>query len=205
MDKQGYKIDMNKIKPTRLYYGLAILIFIIGVLLFVLIIIKSLIGITKGFTRVVVPGKSEILFPKPGKYTIFHEYKSVINNKVYSTGQNLPGLQCTLTDKATGSPISLSPVSISSSYSLGSREGRAIWEFTIDKAGTYELFCWYSETQEGPEVVLAIGTDFTKKLLGKIFLAIAILFGSISSAILITIIIFFKRQKSKKRLEKYYT
>lgn len=39
--------------------------------------------------QVVVPGSSNITLSQPGKYTIFYEYRSVVGNRIYSTGEEV--------------------------------------------------------------------------------------------------------------------
>ncbi len=194
--------DQN-IKPGRLYYGLGIIVFIIGISLAALLLLKSVRGLTETPLQVVVPGKSDIILSDSGKYTIFYEYQSVVNNKVYSTRESLPDLECALKDKATESAIALSHSSMKAEYSLGNRKGVSVWEFSIDRPGTYEFSARYPEGQEGPEVVLAIEHDFGKKL----FVTIAAIFGGvaiflISGAIAIAIIVItlLKRRKPREQL-----
>jgi hypothetical protein len=39
--------------------------------------------------QVVVPDSSNITLSQPGKYTIFYEYRSVVGNRIYSTGEGI--------------------------------------------------------------------------------------------------------------------
>lgn len=191
-------------KPSRWYYGLAIVIFIIGVSLFTLFLFNSLIGLTEALTQVVVPVNSDILLPETGKYTIFYEYQSVVGDKLYFTGEKLSGLQCTLTSKVTGYRVALSRPLTRSTYSLGGRKGVSVLEFNIDQPGIYEFSASYPGGHEGPEVVLAMGQGFLKNLMGTIFSGLAIFFGSGAIAIAIIVVTLLKRQKAKKQLENKY-
>ena len=191
----------KKIGPSRWFYGLGILVAVIGSVIFVVFLINSISGIADELTRVVVPGEKDIVLNTPGNYTIFYEYQSVMGNKVYSTGEYIPGLQCLVISKTTGKEIVLSPARTSSTYSIGSRAGKGVLEFTIDKPGTYEFSAWYAEPKAGPEIVMAIGSDFTLKLVSTIFVAIAIFFGSWIIAAIIAIITFIKRRRAKKSIE----
>ena len=194
----------QNMKPSRWYYGLAIVIFIIGVSLFTLFLFNSLIGLTEALTQVVVPVNSDILLPETGKYTIFYEYQSVVGDKLYFTGEKLSGLQCTLTSKVTGYRIALSRPLTRSTYSLGGRKGVSVLEFNIDQPGIYEFSASYPGGHEGPEVVLAMGQGFLKNLMGTIFSGLAIFFGSGAIAIAIIVVTLLKRQKAKKQLENKY-
>lgn len=194
----------QNIKPSRWYYGLAIVVFIIGGSLFTLFLFNSLSGLTGALTQVVVPVKSDITFPETGKYTIFYEYQSVVGNRLYFTGESLSGLQCTLASKGAGCRIALSRPLPRSTYSLGGRKGVSVLEFNIDQPGIYEFSASYPEGQEGPEVVLAMGQGFLKNLMGTIFGGLAIFFGSGAIAAAIMVVTFLKRQKAKKQLENKY-
>jgi hypothetical protein len=193
-------MDEQTIKPSRWFYVLAVLVVVIGFAIFGLLLFKNLSGITDSLIQVVVPGKIDITFSEAGKYTIFHEYQSVVGNKVYKT-EEISGLQCALTSQETGAEIALSSPSGSSTYTLGGRAGRSLWVFSIDKPGNYQISAWYPEAQEGQEVVLAIGSGFTGKIVGTVFSSLAILFGSIAIAVVITVVTAIKREKAIKLLK----
>ncbi len=203
--EKSHTMDNQNIKPSRWYYGLAIVVFIIGGSLFTLFLFNSLSGLTGGLTQVVVPVKSDITFPETGKYTIFYEYQSVVDNRLYFTGERLSGLHCTLTSKVTGYRVALSRPLTRSTYSLGGRKGVSVLEFNIDQPGIYEFSASYPGGQEGPEVVLAMGRGFMKKLMWTIFGGLAIFFGSGAIAVAITVVTLLKREKAKKQLENQYS
>jgi hypothetical protein len=202
--EKRHTMDNQNIKPSRWYYGLAIAVFIIGGSLFAVFLFNSLSGLTEALTQVVVPVKSEIIFSETGKYTIFYEYQSVVGNRLYYTGERLSGLHCTLTSKVTGYRIALSRPMTRSTYSFGARKGVSVLQFNIDQPGIYEFSASYPRGQEGPEVVLAMGRGFMKKLMGTIFGGLALFFGSGAIAVAITVVTLLKRQKAKKQLENHY-
>jgi hypothetical protein len=191
--EKGHTMNNHNITPSRWYYGLAIGFFIIGQLSLTLFLFNNLSGLTGALTQVVVPAKSEIVFPETGKYTVFYEYQSVVGNRLFFTGERLSGLHCTLTSKVTGYRIPLSRPLTRSTYSLGDRKGVSVLTFNIDQQG-----------QEGPEIVLAMGRGFMKKLLGTIFGGLALFFGSVAIAIAIIVVTLLKRQKARKQLESNY-
>ncbi|MGE5662240.1 MAG: hypothetical protein ACM3X1_08335 [Ignavibacteriales bacterium] len=71
----------------------------------------------------VVPGSSNITLSQAGKYTIFNEYRSVVGNRKYSTGEEIPSLQVNLVSKETGDEIPLSSASVNRTYTVRSRSG----------------------------------------------------------------------------------
>jgi len=191
----------QEIHPSRGYYALAGLVFIAGIGLFAGLLYKNLSGLGAELQQVVVPGKTDLALAKVGTYTIFYESRSVVGNKVYDTEKSLSGLECTLVSKQTGSPVPLSRTSMNSTYTFGGREGTSLLDFQISQPGTYELAAGYGPGREGPEVVLAIGQDFTTRMFVTIFGSLAALFGSFGIALAIFLVTLVKRSKAKKLLQ----
>jgi hypothetical protein len=194
----------EEIRPGRWYYGLAALVFVGGWVLFGIFLWKNLSGIADQLQQVVVPGKASLNLPSPGKYTIYYEYESVVGSKVYSSGQTLSGLEVTLVSAATGDEVALSRTDVDSTYSMGGRSGKAVFDFTIDRPGAYEFAAHYPEGEEGPEVVLAVGQGFTGRILVTVFGALGIVFGSMALAVAIAVITVVKRHNAAKRAKDRY-
>lgn len=186
------------IKPSRWYYAIPLLVWIGGSSLFSLFLFKDLGSLTDGLTQIVVPGQRDINLDKTGNYTVFYEYRSLVGNKVYATDESLSGLECVITSKTTETQVDLAPASTNSTYSVGSRAGVSVLDFSIEQPGTYKFSCAYSQGKQGSEVVLAIGQGFAGKLTRTIFGGQAIFFGSGAIAIFIAVVIFNKRRKAKQ-------
>jgi hypothetical protein len=58
-------------------------------------------------TQAVVPGSSDITLQQTGKYTIFYEYRAMVGNRIYSTGEDIPGIIVNIVSKDTGDEIPL--------------------------------------------------------------------------------------------------
>ncbi|MGD0698121.1 MAG: hypothetical protein ABSB82_25175 [Terriglobia bacterium] len=192
-------MDNEEIHPSRWFYALAALVFVGGWVGFGVILFTRLRGTERKLLQVVVPGRAEITLRDAGNYTIFYEHKSVVGNKIYSTAPELSGLECTVISKATGAKVPLSAAT-SASYEFGSRAGTSVFDFNIHDPGAYELLAAYSEGHPGPEVVLAVGHDFTASLLITVFGSLAMVFGSILVSTLIAVVTAVKRSNAKKRL-----
>lgn len=193
--------DQSKVKPSRWFYVLGIAVFIIGGVLSGLFIFSSLGNFaTETPIQVVVPGGTDIKLSDTGKYTIFYEYRSVVGNRVFSTGEDIPGIAVSLVSKDTGLKIPLSRTSMSSTYSIGGRSGIGLFDFSIDKPGTFELSAFYpsGEQSSSKDIVLAVIHGFVDKLMGTILIALAIFFGSAAAAIAIIVTTFLKRRKAKR-------
>jgi hypothetical protein len=197
-------MERESLGPSRWYYGLAAIIFVGGWVLFGVFLWRNLSGIADQLQQVVVPGKVQLNLPSPGNYTIYHEYESVVGSRIYSSGQTLFGLEVTLSSVATGDEVALSRTNVDSTYSMGGRSGKAVFDFTIDRPGAYELAAHYPEGEEGPEVVLAVGQGFTGRILVTVFGALGIVFGSMALAVAIAVITAVKRHNAAKRAKDRY-
>jgi len=194
----------QEVRPGRWYYGLAGAVFISGWLLFGLFLFRNLSRISSGLHQVVVPGKTGLSLSRPGSYTIYYEYESVVGSKVYSSSRSLSGLECTVASKATGQEVTLSRTAVSSRYSVGGRSGYSVFGFKIDRPGIYEISAQYPEGQEGPEVVLAVGQGFTMRVLTTVFGGLAIVFGSIGLSVAIAVYTAVKRHKALRQAQDRY-
>jgi len=158
--------------------------------------------------QVVVPGSSDITLSQPGKYTVFYEYQTMVGNRIYSTGEDIPGIQVNLVSKESGDEIPLSSASVNRTYTIGSRSGIGLFDFAIDQPGTYELSSSYpadqGQQEQSPEIVLAvIHSSAVEKLFGSIMGtvagALAIVFIPFVAGVAIIIITFIKRRKASAR------
>jgi hypothetical protein len=194
----------QEIRPSRWLYGLAALVFVSGWGLFAVFLWRNLSGIGEDFQRVIVPGKSDITLAKPGKYTVFHEYRSVIGTRVFSGERYVSGLECRLASKATGVEVPLSRSLASATYNFGGRSGVSMLDFRIDTPGVYEFWAGYEGTGEGPQVVLAVGQGFGLRIVTTVLGSLAIVFGCIGLAVLIAVYTAVKRHNAQKRaLDRY--
>ena len=91
-------------------------------------LITRLTAFDAALVRLIAPGEQTITLDK-GRHTIFHEFHSVIDGKVYSS-DTLGGLTVTVTSPA-GSAVELTP-SGSGHYNMGSHSGNAIFDFTAE-------------------------------------------------------------------------
>ena len=190
----------TKVKPSRWYYVLAGLVLGAGLAGFGVLLLSGLSDLTGGLTQMVVPGQHELTLSETGGYTVFHEYQSVVGNKVYSMAQGgLSGLQCGLASKATGEEIPLSRSTMNSTYSMGSRSGVSVFDFRIDSPGTYVFSAQYPPGEERPEAILSVGHGFVKQLFVTILSGLGIMLGTVGAAAAIALITFRKRRRAQKQ------
>jgi hypothetical protein len=182
-------------------FVIAGLIFFAGIAGFVVLLFVRLSSLDEGMKQVKVPGEQEIFLEKPGLYTVFHEYRSSIGNRIYSGPQGIPGLECHLTSKDSGKEISLAPSSMTSRYDYGGRSGVSVLEFTLEQPGNYVFRAGYPGGQAGNEAILTIEQGFVGGLFVTVFASIGILFGSITLSAVIVAWTLIKRSKSDKSKE----
>jgi hypothetical protein len=193
-------MDSQQVRPGRGYYVLAAIVFLAGLGCFVLVLWRGLSGMSAMLQQAVAPGQSELILSEPGDYTVFYEHESVIGNRVYSTGEAVPGLICELDSKSTGKQVRLRIADGNTTYSFGGRSGRSALYFHIDRPGAYVLTTNYSPGREGPEVVLAVGRGISLRIVTTVFESLGILFGSLLLSMAITVVTLVKRHNARKRL-----
>lgn len=193
-------MDTPSIKPSRWYYVLAAIVFVAGWGLFAVFLFLGLRGLGSKLQRVVVPGQSELALTEAGDHTIFYEFHSVVGNRVYSTDENLSGLECELVSKATGARVPISASFFSTTYSVGSHEGKSLFDFHVDQPGAYTLSAAYAAGHEGPEIVLTVGQGIFVRIAVTVFGGFSSLFVCLALAAAMAVITLIKRSKAKKRL-----
>lgn len=178
-----------KTATRRTLIAVASVIFVLGLALSAKIFLmtwKAFGLIDKSFIRILVPGVRTVALPAPGTYTIFFEHQSELNGKNYSSSEDaLDGLELSITSAETGESVDVHAAGVSGTYSWGSREGRALLSFHVDRAGWYQFTAALpDEDDEVRQFVLAIAKGFTK----YIFLLIGMIFGLVVTVI-ITIVV----------------
>jgi hypothetical protein len=152
---------------------------------------------TSGMIRVVVPGRTELALNERGTYTIFHEYRSVVDGRRYDV-PGVSGLIIDLRTQERDEPIALKGAS-GQSYDTGDVAGRSLFEFDVLTPGTYRLTSSYGDSRKEPQTVLAIARGFVQGRARTTLVAEITALGSIALAALIALVLFAKRRASMRR------
>ncbi len=193
-------------KPSRIFYVIGLAIIAVGIPLFAILVFEGINKIISDgnltvsgdndLVQLVVPERVDIRLEKTGKYTIYHEYRSVIDNRVYAgSPQEIPGLEIALISETTRTPIPIEESSVSSTYTVGSRSGISLFDFNIDEPGIYELSAFYPDGQFEPKVVLAVGHGFVENMIWTVLQGLGVLFGTFAAGSTIVIMTFLKRRE----------
>ena len=188
--------DTQATAPGCAWYILALIALLLGIGGAVGWMMAKLPQLGDRLTQVVVPGEATLRLTEPGTYTIFHERRSVIDGRVYSSDR-ISGLRISLRN-AQGERVPLSSPGVSSTYNLSGRSGAAIFSFEIKDAGTYRLTAAYDDGRAGPRVVLAVGTGFMAGLMATVFGTLAFAFAGIIAAIVIFVLVFRRRRRARQ-------
>lgn len=144
--------------------------------------------------RVIVPGSAVIELDQPGRYIIFHEYRSVVDGRLYES-RSVDGLQVTLEAEGSGAPVPLIPPGMSSQYEFGNRAGRSWLAFDIDRPGRFRLKASLANGATEPRQVLAISRGLIAGMFGLILTTMGIAFIGLGLAALIVIVVLVTQPK----------
>lgn len=178
--------------PGRVRYLVALVIFLIGMGGMIFVLFRGLSGMDAALVQVVVPGEKHMTL-EPGKYTIFHERHSVVDGRIYDAA-SLGGLAVAVAS-SDGQEVSLTPASVNSTYSFGSRTGVSAFEFTVASDGDYVVSGSYPGGS-GPDTVIAVGKGFLSSLIGTIFGSLAFAFVGSGIALFLALSTLFRRRRA---------
>jgi hypothetical protein len=178
---------------SRGWYVAALIIAFAGWVGMALFLVARLSGSADAMIRVLVPGESELRLKEPGRYTIFHEYRSIFEGGIYNV-DSIAGLRVTLRSRESGATLPLRQTA-SSRYTVGSRSGRSLFAFDVPAPGAYVLVGAYPDGRREPQTVLAIDRGFVGGLLITIFGALAMAFGGTALGVLGAIFVWRHRRR----------
>jgi hypothetical protein len=183
------------IRPGRIWYLVAVLIGLAGWGGMAMVLFSGLSGSAERMIRVLAPGHAELTLAEQGSYTIFHEYRSMLDGRVYNV-EGVSGLQVSVREKGTGIALALTS-SPSSNYTIGSYAGRSLFNFEVRRPGVYVLSATYDRGRTEPRTVLSIDRGFVGNLIATILLAFGSAFGGMALGIATFIVVFVKRRRAR--------
>jgi len=178
---------------SRLWYVVACVIALAGLVAAALYVVPRIGTVDQGAMRLVMPGSAVLALDTPGSYTIFHERRSVVDGRYYAS-DSVDGLKVTLADPR-GAPVALAEPTMSTSYQMGNREGRAMLAFEVAEPGRYRLTASLASGGAEPKVVLAVSQGLVGGIIQLVFKTLGIVFGSLGIAGLIVAVVAVRRSK----------
>ena len=175
-------------KPSRWFYGLAVLVFLVGAALAARSVVQAMDGV-RDAPRLVMPGAGEVTLSEPGTYTLFYEYRSVVGETAYLAPEQA-ALRVSVTARDTGERVPVTSGGASSNYSVGGHAGVSLVRFRVDRPGVYRISAAYPDGRDAPRFVLAVGRVAALGLIRNVFVGLAAGFGGRALALLIAAVIF---------------
>lgn len=180
--------------PSRAHYGWGVMIVGIGALLVVLLLQRGIPELTGGMIQLVMPGTVEVELAEPGTYTVYHEHESLVDGRVYRTGDHhIAGLRIRVHDATDGREIPLSQPGGQSSYELGNRSGVSIAKFTITEGGRYAVVGTFDDEAHAEPLVLALSRGFLRRMVALIGAGFGIMGGFGAAGIVAWVMVWRRR------------
>ena len=145
--------------------------------------------------QVVMPGSATLNLSEVGVYTIFHERRSVVDGKTYSSNDTA-GLRLSVF-AADGTELNLTRNS-GSTYTFADREGHSFYTFQIATPGQYRIVGTLPDGRTDPKIVLALGAGVLGGMFKMIGFSIALAIGGVAVAALIVIATVIGRGKARR-------
>ena len=161
------------------------------------IFLASRLGDSTGrMIRVLVPAQTDLMLKEAGTYTIFHEYQSTFEGRVYDV-DSVSGLNITVRTWPGGEDIPLRSTT-DTRYRVASTAGRSLFDFDVRAPGTYRISATYDDGRKEPRTVLAIDRGFIGSLVMTILGGIAMALVGTGAAIAIAVVVFVRRRRARQ-------
>jgi hypothetical protein len=183
------------IRPKRLWYVVAILLFLVPMIAGGTTIFNTITSYFSGGTQLMVPGETDIQVNKPGTYLIFYETSAftefnIANNQL---GRNF-GIA--IMDLATGEELNLRPPEFGGTETYGAIVRKAIAEVKFDTVGYYSA----EVAGEIPDSdgLLIRRFDFAGIITGVVWTFGLFFLGFLAGPVM-ALVVLVKRQKDKRK------
>lgn len=182
--------------PGRRWYVIAAIVALAGWVGMAIFLASRLGDSTGRMMRVLVPGQTDLMLKEPGTYTIYHEYESTFEGRVYHV-TSVSGLNITVRVRPSGEVVPLQST-MNTRYRIGSTAGRSLFDFEVRAPGSYQISATYGDGRKEPQTVLAIDRGFVGSLAITILGAIAMAFAGTGAAIAIAVVVFSRRRRAMR-------
>jgi len=139
--------------------------------------------------RLAAPGSASFEVSRPGRYVLWHEYRTVFENRTYDAEPKLPANVRFRIEAPDRSTVRLD-TSASGSWNSGSVQREVVAEFDARQAGRYSI----AVEADPPPRVIAVGPDPFRPLIKAVLGAIALGAIGIGGGIALGIYVLLRRE-----------
>lgn len=194
-------IDPAVLRPRRLWYVVAGLVFVLGVAGAVLLFVVTLDTATRPLERFTAPGSVRVEVAAGKGRSIYVESPEGADS-LDQSGIDRSDLDCTVTGESSGERPELDSPLGTFTITRGGTEYEAVLQFEVERGGSYEIGCRVLGAP-GRAVPLAVGPRVAVfGFIGRIFGIFASLFGGALIATLIAVLTAVLRHRHRRRLER---
>jgi hypothetical protein len=169
-----------KIRPGRIWYLVALLVFLGGVA-WVVFGIMSVLSEVNSFPRVPVPAGGVVSLGHAGGYVVYYEGPGA------QSGQ-IPAFRIRVTPASAGAAVqSLAPYNGSLTYGIGSHQGSAALTLQVERPGRFAIET-PGQNSLPPGSDLAFGDSIAGGIVGPIIIGVLLILAGLAGLIVIFII-----------------
>lgn len=189
------------ITPGTGWYWLAGVIGLVGIVLGITIAVRTAVGWADridDFQRVDVPGSGTVVLEEPGDYTIYYEF---------ALGEDALDVRAEQTEVTLvapdGSEVALDEYDSRVTYETGDHGGEALFSFTADEAGEYEVTAEGARDDildDGPlQGEVAVGRGLGRGIVAGVLGALAVGLGGVLVGTVMAIVVGVTRSRERQR------
>ncbi|MCK5418572.1 MAG: DUF4870 domain-containing protein [Desulfobacterales bacterium] len=183
------------IRPTRIWYIVAILLFVFPMIVGGAVIFNAIALYFSGGMQLMVPGETTLQVEEAGTYLIFYETSVFSENNIGNVRYGRD-FEIALMDLATGQGLQLNPPEFGGTETYGATVRQAIAEVEFDTSGDY-----YAEVfgeLPGNDGLLVRRVDFIGMIKGIVSAIVLFFIGFIVGPIM-ALVVLIKRQNYKRK------
>lgn len=190
----------NNIHPGKKWYGLALLIFLLGPMLGIFLVTHAIIMASKHSVTFYIPGNSNLQIMEPGRYTLWMENKHP--NAVATVTDDLQNMTLSFIDNVTQKKVTIKPEMGWKSNDSKNIDHYSLGSINFGHPGTYQMVTT-SQHYTPYKVYLRQPSLFT--IIRTLALSFLLAIIGMVSGILLAIIILIKRTRASNNMEQQPT
>ncbi len=194
----------SKITPKKSNYSIAGGILLAGIILFTLYLSSRTNDLLDKMPQLIVPATHDVKITETGTYTLFYEYESTVDDKLYSTVPDFPSMQLQIFEVDNLITIPLLLPEAQNTFSFSDRSGVSVAEFKIVEPATYRIIASPRQGAKQSPIVLSVSNNFSSKMFWTMVGSILIGALFLGTSVTIAMVTWQKRKLSRALLEAKY-